>query len=185
MTRYYVYTVQNDDPSERINAFVEDPKLFAMYKFDPEVMEFSGVFVEADTPEEAHRVYFNPQGDDVFVSCEEPLATAVKRRIHNSGPKASLKKMENSISEAEEKVHRLRMQALVLEVAALFAEIAVKSSELSRIIKQLSDHNDQMTNQEIYEGIMRRYAEQVTRMQYRPRAGGDDSGPEDSPTVFG
>lgn len=178
MNKYYVYTVKSDKPDERINAFVEDPYLFALHSFKPEKMEFSGVYVEADTPELASQVYMQPKADDVFVSCDEPRPTELKRRAYESRMRLmqnKLTQMQASLTKAEQDVTRLRMNTLILEIAGTFAQLGVKISELTRLVREIAPESERskFSNEEIYERLIKKYGEQLTQLKYRKSSSGE------------
>lgn len=173
MTKYYVYNVKNDDPTKRVQACVEDPMSFALQKFDPTVMEFSGVFVEADNPEHAQRVYLKPQENDVFVSCDEPRPTVLKRQAFEARIRLMQNKMKDlkeSISEAEIEAQKLRMKCLIFQLAYDFHGIATRISELARMIRASSSPEDQakFSDEQVYARLIGKYAEYIGKIEYRP-----------------
>lgn len=169
MTRYYVYTIKSENPDERNNAFVEDPFVFALNQYNPETMEFSGVFVEASTAIEALNIYMHPGEADVFVSCEEPKPTELKRRAYES--RARLTKPTPELTQDQLEIRRLRAKALILDIANELNRIATRASELARLVKETSDapNKDQFSNEQIYDKIMAKYGEQLRELKYRQR----------------
>jgi len=158
MKRYYVYIVKTDNPNERINAFVEDPEIFASEKFDSNTMEFSGVFVEAETANMAYEIYISPKEGDVFVSCDEPEATLFKRRFHESHRKIQ-----------EQNIVRLRMSTLIAEIAISLTDFSTKVSELTRLLRSVAPEAERelFSNEEIYERLMQAYGIQFAQLRYR------------------
>lgn len=169
MTRYYVYTVKSKDPNERNNALVEDPFMFALHEYNPETMEFSGIFVEAQTPLEALNIYLHPSEKDVFVSCDEPKPTELKRRAYES--RARLTKTKAELTEDQLTIRKLRIQTLILNIANELSRLAIRASELARLIKETSNapNKDEFTDEQIYNKIIEKYAEQIRGFKYRPR----------------
>lgn len=149
MTKYYVYSVKNNDDDVYTNAFVEDPFMFAIEVFNPEIMEFSGVLIEADTPEEANRIYQHPRSEDVLVSCEEPRPTVVKRIMHNA-------KAQDSRS--------LKTSTLVIDIATTFIDLSFKISELARLINRIPGQS----TEDVYKLLMEKYGQQLAELKYRP-----------------
>lgn len=181
MTRYYVYNVKSSNPDERVQAFVEDPTVFALDIFNPATMEFSGVFVEADDPKTAQQVYLHPKAEDVFVSCDEPRPTELKRRAFESRLRlmqSKLKELKENIGHAEIKARKLRTQSLILEIANDFDRLATRVSELSRNILATANIEDRnkFSEEQIYERLMQKYATQLSQLKYRPGLGGKIEG---------
>lgn len=177
MTKYYVYHVKHDDPEQRIQAFVEDPMVFALSVFNPATMEFSGVFVEANDSQSAQQVYLHPQENDVFVSCDEPRPTELKRRAFESRLRlmqSKLKELKESLGQAEVEARKLRTQSLILEIANDFNRLAVRISELARTIRATADseNKNKFSDEQIYERLIQKYAEQLPKLKYRPGLGG-------------
>ena len=181
MTKYYVYNVKDPDPAKRIHAFVEDPMGFALRAFNPATMEFSGVLVEAENEVAAQQVYLHPKENDIFISCDEPRPTELKRKAHESRLRlmqSKLKELKESIGEAEIAARRLRIQTLILEIANELNRVATAASELSRQIRASASEDDKarLTDEQVYERLIAKYGEQVTKLKYRPGLGGKIEG---------
>ena len=177
MTVYYVYHVKNADPNKNMRVFVHDTAEFALQAFDPATMEFSGVFVEANNPDEAHQIYMNPQAEDVFVSCDEPRPTELKRKAFDARIQLltnKLKSLKETVGRAENEARRLRTQSLILEISDDFHRIAVRISELARLIRMTTsqENKEKLSDQEVYVKLMERYVEQFVALKYRPGLGG-------------
>ena len=172
MTKYYVYNVKLAKDGERSHAFVEDPILFALKAFDPATMEFSGVFVEANNGTSAQRVYMHPKEDDVFVSCDEPKATVLKRQAFESRMRLEIKQR---ISDAEYETRRLKTNTLSLEIAMHFNLLATQISEMARQILAMANEEDRkvFTHEIVYNKLLTQYAGQLLQLQYRPRPNGE------------
>ena len=181
MTKYYVYNVKDLNPENRIHAFVEDPAAFALHSFNPATMEFSGVLVEANDPQAAQQIYLHPQAEDVFVACEEPRPTELKRRAFESRLRlmqSKLKELKESLGQAEAEARKLRNQTLILEIANDFNRLAMRVSELSRNILAMAhvENKKKFSEEQIYARLMAKYAEQITKLKYRPGLGGKVEG---------
>ncbi len=178
MTRYYVYNVKTNNPEERIHAFVEDPFAFAIYQFNPAKMEFSGVYVEAPDPKVAQDVYCCPKENDVFVSCDEPQPTQVKRSLFEARlnkVQDKLKKIKKDVSDVEEETVKLHINAIVYKLADDFDAVARHISELARVIDAGSKAG-KMDIEEIYGRLVQKYSEQVAKLKYRSRDEDDGEG---------
>lgn len=177
MKKYYVYNIKTENPKDRIQAFVEDPVDFALHGFDPAVMEFSGVFVEADDPKAAQQVYLHPQESDVFVSCDEPKPTQLKRQASESWQRImqnKLKELKESVGQAANETRKLRLQNLILEIAFDFNRLAARISELARTVRASDTDEDRkkFSEEQIYERLMKKYAGQFEQLKYRPGSDG-------------
>lgn len=175
LTRYYVYNVYSDDEDLRIHAFVEDPETFSKSEFEPAVMEFSGVFVEAEDSRHAEQIYLKPGPDDTFVSCEEPIATVQAREEWLEKIKQGLNGLRNVIEKDEE---RLRLQVLIAKVVADLNKIADTSSDIVRCLRRIYP-NGNASNQELFDGLVEKYAEQLRSLKYRSRGKNKESGSND------
>lgn len=175
LTRYYVYNVYSDDQDLRIHAFVEDPETFSKSEFEPAVMEFSGVFVEAEDSRHAEQIYLKPGPDDTFVSCEEPIATVQAREEWLEKIKQSLNGLRDVIEKDEE---RLRLQILIAKVVADLNKIADTSSDIVRCLRRIYP-NGKASNQELFDGLVEKYAEQLRSLKYRSRSKNKESGSND------
>lgn len=171
LTRYYVYNVHSDDKNLRIHAFVEDPETFSKSEFEPAVMQFSGVFVEAEDPRHAEQVYLKPGPDDTFVSCEEPIATVQARKewFENNC-------VEIALDKDYEK--RLKLQILITKVVADLNKIADTSSDIVRCLRAMNP-NGSASNQELFDCLIKKYGEQLRSLKYRSRSENKESGSND------
>lgn len=82
MTRFYIYSSAKDELE-----IVESTSLefFAVHEFDPIVMAFTGIVIDAADFHAALRVYRNPAcGDGEYMMADEPVETLAKRMAVNS-----------------------------------------------------------------------------------------------------
>lgn len=169
MTQYYVYNIKSDDKESRVHAFVENPLIFAMDVYDPETMEFSGVLVEADSPEQAQKVYLQPQAEDILISCCEPIETVTKRKKHK------FSSVNTAVDKLEIASLKLRIQTLAAEVALDFYSMSQKISELSRLIRKTSSSKEKvLTSKDIYGLLLKKYTDVFAKLKYKPGENGSE-----------
>jgi hypothetical protein len=118
--KYYIYQNTSKkkgyDPN-RLLYFVPDPELFANSGYNPLLMEFANIAIEAEDLEHAKRIYDAPwQHDDKIVSCEEPEATIIKRQKLQDIVADKNNMMLVTISAG--------LNALIYEIDAMFKKMA-------------------------------------------------------------
>lgn len=148
MTLYYVYNVKTIN-GERVHAFVEDPLAFAKTEFNPKCMEFSGVSVEADTPQLAQQIYVDPSISGKMCSCEEPLPTQLKKLFGSN-----------------ENLDHINI--LTKNIVVNLIDISDKLATLSRCLNEIEPD---ILPQEFYAQLKQQYVAEFLRLQYRPYDG--------------
>ena len=158
------------------HALVTSPRLFASSKFDPSSMEFSGVSVEAEDIKQACEVYMRPKEHDQVFWCEEPTATVIKRRIHNSRMQIadSQAKMKEHLEEAQKSLSLFAAQVLAVKIASELAELNKNISLLAENVRATSNDYPDLTTEKLYDKLIERYVQQLQRLGFR-RGDGDFS----------
>lgn len=147
MTLYYIYNVKTDN-GERVHAMVEDPLAFARTEFNASTMEFSGVSVEADTPQIAQQIYLHPT-DGQMCACEEPLPTQLKRILGSS---------EN-------------LEKITLLTKQIIMNLIHISDQLSTLSRCLNEIEPDILPQEFYAQLKQQYIAEFFRLHYRSHDG--------------
>lgn len=81
MKKFYVYSFK-DQKNNLI--LVEDTKEFAKDGYDPALMKYTGIMVEANNHEEAINIYCHPKENDGYYMADEPIETANRSIIHHT-----------------------------------------------------------------------------------------------------
>jgi hypothetical protein len=118
MVKFFVYTSAKDE-----YEFVEEDAIehFAAHEFDPGVMQFSGVAIEADDFDKAMDVYRNPAcGHGEYMMSDEPSATFTRRQMREV--KGGL---EQSFKDAKFKLEYLRC-IMKMKQASMYMQMASK-----------------------------------------------------------
>lgn len=85
MIKFFVYTTATAKEDEYELVQAEDVTNFAKYEFDPKVMTFSGIAIEADDFQKAVQIYHNPAcGFGEYLLSDEPSETAMRREINKA-----------------------------------------------------------------------------------------------------
>lgn len=122
--KFFVYTIDKNELE-----FIEEEAVerFAASGFDPDIMEFSGIAIEANDIEDALSIYHNPGcGFGEYILSTEPAATVVRRQIREAS-----NGIEESFTLAKSQLDYLRLMLKMKLAAARLQEISNLISEVS------------------------------------------------------
>lgn len=167
MNKFYVYAIKDDDPYNRNCIYVDENKIniFALYNFQPSKMEYSGVAVEADTPEEANQVYTSLDGNIIWA--DEPILTAARTKAYKTHDQ-TIKELNEKLDKAELAVARLLIREHSKNSALDLMNLNDNISAIAKIVRGTSKDNPDITVEQIYERLKKRYIEQLKNYRYDP-----------------
>lgn len=147
--KFYVYVAKAGDRKDLEFVPAEHVDAFANSVFDPTTMEFTGIMVSADSPDEAKGVYFNPDcGYGEYVFSDEPISTASIRALANA--KLTIKK---SFEDMTERLNHMRIVMKMRLVAVKLSEVNELLNQVARDIHQNVDNPSHLTAEEVFERI--------------------------------
>jgi DNA repair exonuclease SbcCD nuclease subunit len=174
MKKFYVYTIKNEDPNKRSCVYVDKDHIgeFAQYQFQPSTMVYSGVIVEANDPQEAHEAYNTFIGENEIVWTDEPEQTVRKRKTFEAKTELSKAKLSNfaeALSKAEEAASKLALRTLAAKISTELLSINERLSYMARLVRKTSKENPEVTIEELYERLKKRYIDQLANLQYEDK----------------
>lgn len=170
MNKFYVYTMQSEEAESRSCIYVDEQIVnqFAQLQFKPDLMEYSGVAIEADTPHEAHEIYNNLQGGEIL-SAEEPKVTFLKRRAHEA---RKIQDLRNALGQAETAAARLALTTYAKSCTRDVLDINKHISRMAELVRKISKSSPEVSVEEIYERFKQQYIQQLDSLVYNdPRSG--------------
>jgi hypothetical protein len=170
MNKFYVYAVKTDKTKERTCVYVDEQVIeqFALHQFEPHHMEFSGVMVEADSPQEAHEVY-NTFGMNEIVWTDEPACTFKKRQAFNGKNQlmnSKLNSLADALGKAEQAATQLAIHAYAKGISMDLIQLNDRLSRMADLVRQSSNNSPEVTSQELYERLKKRYIEKLGEHKY-------------------
>jgi two-component sensor histidine kinase len=172
MSKFYVYSLieNNDDEDDRSCIYVDERLIhkFAEYEFDPECMQYSGVMIEADSPQQAHHIYNTFEGGEI-ISAAEPKWTVRKRKTANE--------MKEAVNHLQSIASQVSITAQAKSVYLLFMQINERISAMSRQLKvQFQEDEIDITELQVYRKLKKKYIEVLEKMKYENDKRGDAGG---------
>ena len=166
MNKYYVYYTKQEKEGTsgaRHYVYIEENQthIFASGQYDPEMMEFTGVMVEADGPDAAHAIYISPaENEGEYFIVDEPPATTKKRKTTMTG---GVQELTEILQELQSKGSRMVVEALALRISYQLYEINVAMSEMARHLRHMSKDNLGVDTKRLYESIKGRYIAELKK----------------------
>lgn len=179
MNKFYVYVEKTKDPNrEDLPRYYVDETLieqFALDEFNPMYMEYSGCMIEAPNASAAHEVYntFGSEGNIIWA--DEPMHTRKKREIFEGKAKLLKSKMGgllDALNMLSQRANKAAMQTLATSITLDLIKVNEKMSQLARFAHELSKDTPELSSENIYTKIKKKYVEKLNR-EY----GYDESGP--------
>jgi len=145
--KFFVYANKSNvkDPKIRQRAlyFVPENKMRDWAnKFEPGVMEYCGISIEAEDRDEAKTIFLDPfgsEGFDQMISEDEPLLTKHKTR---------------RFRESEQAIAKATMELMIARLASLWAQVDDMLRALAHCY--VLEHND-MTEEEAYQRLKKEW----------------------------
>ena len=162
MDKYYVYKVARGPDELGIGTtkalvYVIDAMAFALTEFDPLTMEFSGVMVEAETIDEATKIYAHPGPEDKVFWSDEPMATKAKRNMF----------------EKEKAINCLAINKLQLAINTSLDLINKQISEMAFRMRKQTENYKEVTVEQIYARLKERATDSLNKYARYNRSGDD------------
>lgn len=175
MAKYYVYKVLRGHDEEKAGTtralvYVTDPMAFALSQFNPLTMEFCGVAVEADSLEQAQKVYNRPEPEDMVYWTDEPKPTKVRRDMIEKEPISTLKDI---IQETEKAINQLAINRLHLAINSSLDLLNKQISEMAYRMRKQTDSHQDVTAEQLYVRLKERSIETLLRIAKYDRSGDD------------
>jgi len=173
MNRFYVYTLKSSDPYDRGRIYVDETRInrFALHNFEPASMEYSGVLIEADTPEEANVIYSSFDGDIIWA--DEPVLTASRTDAFKN-QKVVKKELDENLTKAELTVKRLRVHVYSKGIAADLIGVNERISRMAEVVRDLTEANPEVTIEQLYDRLKKKYIEQLSNDKYDSPGSGSE-----------
>lgn len=126
--KFYVYVIKTGSSKDLEFVEISHVKYFANSVFDPAIMEFTGIMVDAESPDQAKEVYLNPScGFGEYVLLDEPIETATIRSI------AAIK--SSVIKSFDATTHKLNTMRVILKMQ----RVADKMREANELLNQVAN----------------------------------------------
>lgn len=175
MAKYYVYKVAKGSKESKTDitralVYVIDPMAFALTQFNPMTMEFSGVVVEAETLEDATKIYNRPGPDDKVFWTDEPTPTKTRRDMFEKEPIGTLKDV---IQDTERAINQLAINKLHLAINSSLDLLNKQISEMAFRMRQQTDSHQDVTAEQLYARLKERSIETLQRTARYDRPGDD------------
>jgi hypothetical protein len=163
MTQFYVYTVRDQDPDKRTCVYVDAALIekFAKHEYDPNKMEFSGIMVEAESPQAAHHVYNTFSGGEVAM-VDEPECTAKQIAKQTK----ALEKLSDALKVAEQAAAKLATQALAQRISMDILALNEKFAQLALLVRKYSNESPNVSTEDLYKRIKKRYMGTLSQLPY-------------------
>jgi len=149
MKKFYVYTISQNDPID--HEFVEEEaiKVFAEGHYNPAIMEFTGVIVEAEDFDRALAVYKNPAcGFGEYIMADEPIATSVIKQEY-----LAKSYIEQSFKQVNNQLDVMRCVVLLKLAIAKMLEANLMLNRASEFAYEVYDKPDTTTPKKIFDSL--------------------------------
>jgi len=167
MKKFYVYHVKkNADKAVRTHAFVSEDRTDAFaLQFNPKTMTFTGVMVEAESPEEASKIYESPHthGGEIYIT-DEPRETKEKAdafKISRTLESDKLKGLKRLLDDILAKGSMINSKLLAKKLADQLVETNKTMSELARQVRACSKEDPERTVEKLYDRVKKQYINQL------------------------
>jgi hypothetical protein len=184
MNKFYVYAVK-DEGTDNVGKYIyineENIEGFAENEFNPYVMDYSGVVVEADNPQHAHEIYMSFGQDGNIFWTDEPTCTMNRRRVYDARRRMlkaqQFRELQQALKQSEQTANRLAAHAFAKGISLDLIKINTRLCRLAELIHSMFKGQSECTVEQLYDRLRKQYIQILLGYEYE--------GPESSSPVIG